>query len=279
MIRDVTYLLVSLALICGTVAAGVSSTAAAATATADQKIGYWWKKEPPSEIIETDPEHPELGPPPTQEVLDAMHPEDFEKLLEDYREYALWKLTPQHVTWYYEMQDHARRKARAFMNVTETVMLNSPELNMNSVYPTSNPGQAARTQQRESSIRNRLAVEREQAALVVLTRQSCAFCEPQLAALKHFQQRHGWQIKQIDLDAEPRAIARFGTDTTPTTIVIFRNSDDWMPVAVGVESVPRIEESVYRAVRLVRGETTAEQFTMQEYQEGTPLDPLRRAPR
>ena len=36
---------------------------------------------------------------------------------EDYRQYALWKLTPEHVTWYYGLQDFARRRSRAFMDV------------------------------------------------------------------------------------------------------------------------------------------------------------------
>jgi conjugal transfer pilus assembly protein TraF len=164
------------------------------------------------------------------------------------------------------------------MNVTETVMLENPDLNMNSVYPTTNAGQAARHEERQNSLELRLAQEREQAALVLLTRASCSFCEAQRAVLKHFQSRHGWEVKEVDLDAMPQAVARFGTDVTPTTLVIFRNSSDWMPVAVGVESVPRVEESVYRAVRLIRGETTPQQFTLQEFQDGSPLDPVRSAP-
>lgn len=252
----------------------VLSTAAAV----DEKQGYWWKKDPPTPPDAEAPTHPDLPPPPDEATLQAMHPADFAKMLEDYRQYALWKMEPQHVAWYYQLQDVARRKARAFMNVTETVMLQNPELNMNSVYPTNNAGQAARKAQRDDSIAQRLALERDRAALVLLTRPGCGFCEPQRATLKHFQARHGWEVKEFNLDESPQAIARFGTDYTPTTIVIFRDSTDWMPVAVGVESVPRVEESVYRAIRLVRGETTPQQFSVQEFQEGSPLDPVRSAP-
>lgn len=243
----------------------------------DERRGYWWKKDPPPKV-EENPEHPDLAAPPSEVALQAMHPQDFAKLLEDYRQYALWKMEPEHVAWYYELQDFARRKSRAFMNVTETVMLERPELNMNSVYPTTNAGQAARKTQHDESIANRLMLERDNVALVLLTRPSCGFCEPQRATLKHFQARHGWEIKEYNLDESPQAAARFGTDYTPTTLVIFRSSPDWMPVAVGVESVPRVEESVYRAIRLMRGETTPQQFSLQEFQEGSPLDPVRSAP-
>ena len=243
----------------------------------DQKQGYWWKKEPPPESVET-PAHPELPAPPDEATLQAMHPTDFTKLLDDYRQFALWKMEPQHVAWYYQLQDFARRKSRAFMNVTQTVMLENPELNMNTVYPTTNAGQAARNLQRDDSISQRLALERNRAALVLLTRPGCGFCEPQRAVLRHFQNRHGWDVKEFNLDEAPQAVARFGTDYTPTTIVIFRNSPDWMPVSVGVDSVPTVEESVYRAIRLIRKETTPQQFSLQEFQDGSALDPVRSAP-
>lgn len=258
----------------------VSIAAIAATSKeADEKQGYWWKKEPPARLEEIPTtEHPILGPPPSEEVLGKMHPADLAKMIDDYRQFALWKMEPETVAWYYQLQDYARRRSRSFMNVTETVMLERPDLNMNTVYPTTNAGQAARKVQREDSISALLNRESDRAALVLLTRKSCGFCEPQRAVLKHFQARHGWDLKEYDLDEVPKAAARFGTDYTPTTLVIFRDSPDWMPVAVGVESVPRVEETVYRAVRLIRGETTPQQFSLQEFQEGSPLDPVRTAP-
>jgi len=242
------------------------------------KRGYWWKCGPDeSEREETliDPQYRPLGPPPDEETLREMHPEQVEVLIEDYRENALWQSTPETVTWYYQLQDFARRQSKAFASITEMVMLQNPDLNMQTQYPANNPGMAVRDEQRTASIYGRLAQERDKAALVMLKRESCPYCVPQRAALRHFQSRHGWKVREIDLDETPQAVGRFGTDHTPTTIVIFRGSDDWMPVAVGVETVPRIEESVYRAIRLVRGETTPDQFTLQEYQHGTALDPRR----
>jgi conjugal transfer pilus assembly protein TraF len=239
-----------------------------------EKQGYWWKREAPP-VEEADPKHPELPPPPAEAALLAMHPTEVTTLIEDYRQYALWKLTPEHVTWYYGLQDFARRRSRAFMAVTDMVMLQNPSLNMNAVYPTTTAGQDVRTAQRQASFDARLAAERNGAALVLLTQRDCPYCTAQRMALRYFVDRHGWEVREIDVDREPAIATRFGSQVTPTTLVIFKGSDAWFPVAVGVESVPRLEEAVYRAIRRLHGETTPEQFLLQEFQQDGPLDPQR----
>ena len=255
------------------------SVAMAQEPSESAKRGYWWKAEQaPAEPEEPENEFPDLPPPPPESELSKLHPQQLEKLISDYREYALWKMEPEHVGWYYQLQDHARRRSRAFMNVTETVMLNQPSLNMNAEYPVTPPGQQARQQQREQSLTAGLAKGRNSAALVMLTRPGCPYCDAQRAALRYFQSRHGWQIREIDISKNTAAATRFGVDKVPVTVVIFRGTDQWMPVAVGVESVPRIEENTYRAMRLLKGETTAQQFTMQEFQAGGLLDPQRGNP-
>jgi conjugal transfer pilus assembly protein TraF len=248
-----------------------------AGAAAGEKQGYWWKKDPPPEAVpETDSPQEDLGPPPAEQELLKLHPKQVAKLIEDYRDYALWKMEPEHVTWYYTLQDFARRRSRAFMNVTDYVMLQNPALNMNTVYPESPPGQDARLEEFNASIAARLDDERDRAGLVLLTRKGCHYCDAQRTALKYFQQRHGWEIKEIDIEDFPNLAARFGVDYTPTTIVVFRGSDQWMPVSVGVDTVPTIEEGLYKALRLIHGETTPQQFDVHEYQDGGPYDPNRR---
>ncbi|MGH8459349.1 MAG: conjugal transfer protein TraF, partial [Nevskiales bacterium] len=134
----------------------------------EQKPGYWFYKVPPEPPEKKDgvPERKILEPPPSEAELLAMHPKQFEKLLEDYRQYALWKMEPQHVTWYYQLQDFARRRSRAFMNVTEMVMLQNPDLNMQTEYPANAPGQSIRVAARQTAVDQRLAQERDKAALI-----------------------------------------------------------------------------------------------------------------
>lgn len=238
-----------------------------------ERRGYWWKKD---EAVEEAADPQELPAPPPEAELLKLHPKEVAKLIEDYRDYALWRMTPEHVTWYYTLQDFARRRSRAFMNVSDLVMLQNPVLNMNTVYPESPPGQDARLQQFNASISSRLDGERERAGLVLLSRKGCAYCDAQRTALRYFQQRHGWEVKEIDIEDFPEIGTRFGVDYTPTTVVVFRGSDQWMPVSVGVDTVPEIEEGLYKALRLIHGETTPEQFDLHEYQDGGPYDPTRR---
>ena len=249
-----------------------SAPSATAEADFEERRGYWFNKE---EIAQEESPFPDLGPPPSEEQLANMHPKQVEKLIEEYRQFALWKTEPEHVEWYYQLQDHARRRSLAFMNVTEYVMLRNADLNMNSEYPTNTPGQNARVLARDTALKQRLALERESAALVFLTQPGCGYCDAQRAVLKYFQDAHGWAVREIDITQDTRAVTRFGTDYTPTTIMIFRDNKDWVPVAVGAESLAKLEQSVYRSLRLARGEISPQQFTTREYQDGGMNDPQR----
>jgi len=217
--------------------------------------------------------HPDLQAPPSEDELAKMYPKDVEKVIDDYREYALWKMTPEHVTWYYHLQDFARRRSQAFMNVTQYVMVTDAGLNMQTEYPENAPGLAARQATYNASINDRLDKEKGGAALILLSRKSCPYCQAQHNALLYFQQRHGWEIKDIDIDEHPEVKANFSVDYTPTTVVIFRGTDKWFPVSVGVESVSRIEQNLYSALRVMRGETDAQRYTLQDYQDGGKYDP------
>ena len=246
----------------------------AVDAASGEKHGYWWKKEvPPPE--DTDQAAGDLPPPPSEEALLKLHPKEVAKLLDDYRDNALFTMKPEQVTWYYYLQDFARRRARAFMNVSQFVMLQNPTLNMNTVYSDSPPGQEARRAEYERSINDRLEQERGTAGLILLVRKGCDYCEAQRTALKFFNQRHQWDITEEDIGDQPQIAAQFGVDYTPTTIVVLRNSDKWQPVSVGVDTVPAIEENLYNALRLLHGETSPERYNLQEYQDGGPYDPSR----
>ena len=265
-----------------------AAAAQPAAADKDNKPGYWFYKKPPpppedEEKAEEEKQQeeavkfmPDLAAPPPESELLKMPPKQVEKMIEDYREYALYTMEPEKVRWYYEMIDFARRRSRAFMNVTEVVMLSSPKLNMNTEYPTNAPGSTARQQRRESTVTQRLAYEGRNAALIMLTSQGCGFCEAQRGILKFFQQKYGWAIREVDINEHPEAVTRFGTASTPSVFLIVKESQDFMPVAVGVESLPKIEENSYRAIRMLKGETTAQQWTTNEYQDGGMLDPQRK---
>lgn len=270
MIRSRTVLLLLLV--------GMGGSLAAAELHREKK-GYWWKAEPPPVAApESEDPYQPLTAPPDEAALLALHPKQVESLIDAYRQNAIWQGTPDTVRWYYGLQDFARRRARAFMNVTEVVMLQNPDLNMQTVYPTNPVGQAARVAQRSTNMASRLAAEAGRAALVLLTRKSCPYCEEQRKILSHFHARHGWDIREIDIEASPELAARFTVSYAPTTVVLFRDSPEWAPVALGVETLERVEEGVYRALRLVHGEVTPEQYSLQEFNDGGLYDPRREMP-
>ncbi len=244
------------------------------------KRGYWFYKKPkePEPAAEEAKAQgmPPMSEPPKEADLLKMPPKQVEKLVEDYRQYALYTMEPEKVRWYYQMVDFARRRARAFMNVTEVVMLGNPSLNMNTEYPVNAPGSNARIARRETTIQQRLNSEGGNAALIMLTSQGCGYCEAQRGILKFFQQKYGWPVREVDIGQHPEAVSRFGTSSTPSIFLIVKDSQDWMPVAVGVESLPKLEENSYRAIRMLHGETTAQQWTTNEYEDGGMLDPQRK---
>ncbi len=271
-----TVLGLTAAVLCGQV---LAAEPVVTMASMPEKQGYWWKAEPPPQKSETPEfEYQPLAAPPDEKTLLALHPKQVEELIEAYRQNAVWQGTTETVRWYYQLQDFGRRRARAFMNVTEVVMLQNPELNMQTVYPTNPVGQQARVAQRSASMAERLAAESGRAALVLLSRQSCPYCDEQRKILNYFHAKHGWDIREIDIDAQPELAKRFAASYTPTTVVLFRDSPQWAPVSVGVETLERVEEGVYRALRLVRGEVAPDQYSLQEFNDGGLYDPRRSVP-
>lgn len=248
-------------------------TYAAAEAPEKTKRGWWWgEKTPPSEV-KPDEEYKELPPPPPQADLMDMHPRKIEKILKEYFDQAVWRPTPEHVRDYYLVQDVVRKKALAYTAVTGLVMQQSPYLDVSAEYPSAVPGRDAATRMRKESLVGKLSQYRNDFALLFFTSKSCQWCEVQRGATVYFTERHGWKIKEIDIADQPAAAARFGVEVTPFLVMIDRSSDKWMPVAVGVRSLPDLEEATYRSARLMKGEITPDQFYTMDYQQGGAFDP------
>lgn len=248
---------------------------AVSDAATSEKRGFWWYEEKPEMPGREEPEHRgDLLPLPSQQTLAEMHPLKLAEILEERKVYAIWKKTPEAVLDYYIVQDVARRNALTFTALTKYVLLQNPELNARSAYPITNAGRQVQTQIRAETIRRALIEARDDYALAVFVRPDCAYCPTQLNTLRFFSERHQWHIQTLDVAEDQGLAARFNVTTTPLTILIERGTDRWMPIAVGIESVPVIEDNTYRAVRLLRGEITPKQYFTAEYQDGGFFDPI-----
>ncbi len=239
----------------------------------DEKLGYWWYCEPESEAMEKTPRE-ELPPPPPHAKMMEMHPDNIATLQQDYLKEAVWKTTPENVLNYYRVMDVSRKKSLAFTSVSHLVMLENPELNAWGQYAKTNPGRRELTKVRQTTTNQALSRFRNHYALIVFTTETCPFCRTQKGVLKYFSERHGWTVREVDINQRPSAASRFNVQVTPLTILVKKGSDAWMPIAVGEEALPTIEDNAYRAIRYLSGETSPTQFLNMEYQDGGVKDPL-----
>lgn len=238
------------------------------------KKGYWFYcKEPVEETDEEKIVRKELPNPPPHEEMMKMHPDDLKVLQEEYLKEAVWKSEPEKVLNYYMVHDVIRRKSLAFTAVSQVVMLQNPDLNVWGQYSKTNPGVSEAKRVRQETTTVGLSKYRQNYALLVFTKPTCGYCSIQKSILAHFSERHGWHVKEIDITRNTQAATRFNINYTPVTIVIERNSDNWMPVAVGEEPLPSIEENTYRAIRLLRGDTSPTQFFNMDFEDGGVYDP------
>ena len=65
----------------------------------------------------------------------------------------------------------------------------------------------------------------------------------------------------------------FNVNTTPTILIVSRESGEYLIVSSGVVALPELEERIYRGVRLLAGETTVDSYSTYEFQKGGVRDP------
>lgn len=248
----------------------------------DVKRGWWWyeklpEKEKQKEEEPVQEEKPVRKLPSlkdyTEEQLWNMHPDDFQALLMEFMKKAVQFPTVENVTEYYTMQDIARRKALAFTNVAAYVVDTNPQLNVGKDYPVAVPGRTMTVKQQFSEIESIIRSSRDDFALIYFYSPTCPYCEVQSGINKYFVEKYGWQIKGIDVTANSTIASRFGVTTTPTMIMIYKKSQDYQPVSMGVISMDELERKVYRGMRLLKGEITPEEYSLYEFQRGSTFDP------
>ncbi len=262
----------------------------------DRKRGWFWFEDPPEKEEEKPIE--KLAPPQTQmvtpdnpvitpeekqttevenvpvEVLWDMHPDDFQALLTKQMKKAVQYPTESNVALYYRTQDIARRKALAFTNTAMLVVQKDPSnLGLNQVTPTSVPGNLVKTLNSQEEVQSVVAQARNDHALLFFVQPGCSYCEKQTEILVYFAKKYGWEIKPIDITVDKNLALRFNIETTPTIMLIKKGEEAYMPISVGVETLSHVEEKIYRAVRYLRGETSGENFTTHESEDGSNIDP------
>lgn len=230
-------------------------------------------QEPKTEVSPAKHRLPKMSDYTKQQLWD-MHPDDFQALLEDFKKKAVMTLSEQDINEYQEMQDLARRKALAFTNVTQLVMLKRPDLSLEKDYSTSAPGKYSRAGTANSEREDRIKASSNNFALLYFYKNGCQYCEIQSDTLRMFSQNHGWTIKPVNIESDPNLAAKFNVSTVPMVVLIKRGIDNFLPISTGVVSLNHIDTRVFSGIRLLNGEIRPEQFNMGDFERGGGFDPL-----
>jgi conjugal transfer pilus assembly protein TraF len=247
----------------------------------ERRPGWWWnnykpeKEEQKEDAGMKEEKRPDVPPPLTtygKGELWTMHPDLFEPLTMAYRKKAVQDPTEENVRDYYEIQDIARRRALAYMNVSMMVLQKHPEYSVLKDYPVTPAGMGARVRQQNREIEDRIRGAAEDFALLYFHSAACEYCVEQSKIVDEFVRKYGWIVKRIDVDERPDLASRFGAATVPLLLAIYRGSDQSIPVAAGVTALNDIEESLYRGMRLLSGEITPGEYTLYDFQKKSAFD-------
>ena len=252
----------------------------------ESKHGWFWYEDP-APVVEEEREVPAAEPKASvsmprdvslahhsTEALWNLHPDDFQQLLNGLQKKAVQYPTEENILEYLSIQDIARRKALAYANASQYVTQKRADLfNISQVYPSSTPGAMARVQMQQDEIAATIENAQSDHALLFFIAPGCGFCDKQAQILAYFTSKYHWQIKAVDIQQEPNLALRFNIQTTPTLLLIRQDQDAFMPIAIGVATLPEIERNLFQAIRAMRGDTSPESFTTYEFQKGSALDP------
>lgn len=202
-----------------------------------------------------------------------MHPDDFQPLLMAFHKKAVMAPTIENVKEYYIVQDIARRRALAFTNVAATVIQKFPELSLERDYPNAVPGRLAKVRMQTEELAAKIHQAREHFALIYFYSPSCEYCAEQNEILNFFVSKYRWQVRAVDITQNSPLAELFHVRAVPYLMLIQKESEEFMPVAIGVVSLAQMEERVFRGIRLLGKEISAEEYSLYDFQRGGGFDP------
>jgi conjugal transfer pilus assembly protein TraF len=257
------------------------SVTASAGYYSDSSKGWWWyQKEPEKKSDKPEKKKSAKKVPSlkdyTYEQIWEMHPDQFKEFAEELKKKAVQKPSEENVKEYFEVQEVARKKALAFSNVAQFVWQKYPELTTKKDYPITTPGNLARIAQINDERQRTLRDNRDDFALIYFQRPDCSYCDEQSRILDWFTNETGWTIKRVNIRENPGLAAKFSVEITPTLILIQKGNQDYLPVSAGVISADEIEDKTYRAVRLLKGDISPEEYSLYEFQKGGSFDVKKR---
>lgn len=217
---------------------------------------YWYEQQPVEDELKEDnttSKRPFQKSTVDWEAVWTMHPNDFSDLIDDVKHYAIMYPTQENVKDYLQMQSIALDRSKMFMTAATMVSQTNPDLSRESTFPISAVGQNELHRQRQANTDSILQQNRDYYALLYFYSPTCSACTRQTPILEMFEQETGWYIKPVDVNEEQAAAMRFGIESTPTLIMIDRNSPNWIMIGSAILSLPEIKERLVRSIENFQG--------------------------
>ena len=167
-----------------------------------------------------------------------------------------------------------RLKAKAFAATHGLVKMTNPELTTTYENPQMSAGRAVRKKETERAIKGGLNKYKNRYGLIMFTSKTCGYCPSQRVILKEMKKRYNISFDEIDIDEHADIALNFQIRNTPTTLLVKRNSDKWIPISFGLQSLPVIRDHAYRGMMLLENKIKPQQFYTSPNQLGGNLDPL-----
>lgn len=218
--------------------------------------------------------YPKPVVPPLSEMM-TMHPEQLRQLQQETLEYAVYTQKAEDAEANQRVVDAIRRKSSGYMSNVGYVTMTNPDLNPGLAFPINNPGRAANLKDAKNEVANSLASYRERFGIIMFSQKGCSACNVQRMVLDNFRHEYDWYVKEVDIFEHPMAQAKYGIDGTPITILVERDSEKWLPVAVGAENLSTLQSNIFRGARLLADIITPNQFYLRERDRGGYLDPAK----
>lgn len=248
----------------------------------DQKRGWWWYEKAP--VVKEENKNdkyaakgqkqlPSLKDYTTEEIFN-MHPDQFRVLWVDIRDKAVQNPSDENIKDFYLITDIAATKSLQFTNAYTAFVQKNPDVAMDFEYPTNTPGDIAKGHMQKGEVKKMIDGASADYALIYFYSEGCEFCQEQSNIMKYFKASHSMEIKPIEISRNPDVAAFFKVTTVPHIVLVYKyNKDDSIPISTGIIDMVTMEERIYRGMRLLKGETTEESFSLYKYLEGSGMDP------
>lgn len=199
------------------------------------------------------------------ERLYNMPPKEFNKLIDDVRDYAISYPTVENVKDYMRMQNIALERSQKFQNVFSFIAQTDPTLTNEKSYPVSLNRDYL--YQGRVNLVNYMADKVKNYGFIYFYSDYCEFCQHEKPIIRKFSADFNADLLMINKD-DPKhtnAIMNFGIISVPSIVMVKKDTKEWLLISSGFISYNELQERVYRTIKYMEKERSVEEFANPDY--------------